>query len=151
MEGFSSKQKGDVAEYRVISELLKRGFNVLRPLGDRLPYDLAVEYEGKIIRLQVKMAWADRTGNFVVDIRRSQTNRRLFKHTKYAASDFEFLVAWIPEPEVFYIFPSDFACSFGGNISMVEGQRRQRPPRSAPYRNRWDLLHREKPSAEVAE
>jgi hypothetical protein len=140
MDGFSTKQKGDVAEYRVIAELLRRGLNVLRPLGDRLPYDLAIEQAGKLVRLQVKMAWRDATGNFVVDVRRSQTNRRVFKHTKYTETDFEFMVAWVPEPEAFYIFPASFACSFGSGISMVEGSRRQRPPRSAAYRNRWELL-----------
>lgn len=140
MDGFSTKQKGDIAEYKVIAELLRRGLNVLRPLGDRLPYDLAIEEAGKLVRLQVKMAWKDTRGYFVVDVRRSQTNRRIFKHTKYVETDFEFLVAWVPDPEVFYIFPAAFACSFGSGITMVEGPTRQRPPRSLTYRNRWDLL-----------
>jgi hypothetical protein len=140
MEGFSSKQKGDIAEYRVIAELLRRGLNVLRPLGDRLPYDLAVEKDGSLIRIQVKMAWNDPSGNYVIDIRRSQTNRRVFKHTKYETGDFEFLIAWLPDLDVFYIFPSDFACTFGSSIAMVEGVRRQRLPKSAGYRNKWDLL-----------
>jgi hypothetical protein len=140
MDGFNTKQKGDIAEYRVIAELLRRGLNVLKPLGDRLPYDLAIERDGKLLRVQVKMAWKDPTGNFVVDIRRSQTNRTVYKHTKYQEDDFDFLVAWIPDNEVFYIFPASFACSFGSSITMVEGPRRQRPPRSAPYRNRWDLF-----------
>lgn len=140
MSEFSSKQNGDIAEYRVIAELLRRGLNVLRPLGDRLPYDLAVEQNGSLIRIQVKMAWKDPSGNYVVDIRRSQTNRRVFKHTRYETNDFEFLIAWLPDLDVFYIFPAEFACSFASSISMVEGVRRQRPPRSASYRNGWDLL-----------
>lgn len=141
MDDFSTKQKGDVAEYRVIAELLRRGLNVLRPLGDRLPYDLAVERDGRLVRIQVKFAWPDARGNFVVDVRRSQTNRRVARHTKYAATDFEFLIAWIADFDVFYVFPADFACSFASSIAMIEGAAgRQRPPRSAAYRSRWDLI-----------
>jgi hypothetical protein len=141
MEGFSTKQKGDIAEYRIIIELLRRGFNVLRPLGDRLPYDLAVEFCGTLARIQVKMAWESTPGNYIIDIRRSQTNRKVAKYTKYEVTDFDFLVAWLSDLDLFYIFPSEFACSFGSTISMIEGTRRQRPPRSLAYRNKWDLLN----------
>lgn len=48
-----TKLKADIAESSVITELLKRGFNVLKPAGDRLPYDLAVDINGKLIRIQV--------------------------------------------------------------------------------------------------
>jgi hypothetical protein len=110
-------------------------------LGDRLPYDLAIERNGQLLRVQVKLAWFEqKSGNYRVDIRRSQTNRKVYKHTKYNTADFEYLIAWLENLDVFYIFPSDFACSFGSGISMVEGVRRQRPPKSAEYRNKWELL-----------
>jgi hypothetical protein len=141
MDDFSTKQKGDIAEYRVITELLKRGYNVLKPVGDRLPYDLAVDIDGRLVRIQVKWAWYDdKTDRYSVDTRRSQTNRAVYKITKYEEKDFEFLIAWVFDKDVFYIFPTKFAASFGGNISIVEGVKRQRPPRSAEYRSRWDLL-----------
>ena len=56
-----TKLKADIAESTVITELLKRGFNVLKPIGDRLPYDLAIDINGKLLRIQVKSAWFSRS------------------------------------------------------------------------------------------
>lgn len=39
----TTKKKGDVAEQAVILEGLKRGWGVLTPIGDRLPYDLVFD------------------------------------------------------------------------------------------------------------
>lgn len=145
MEGFSSKQKGDVAEYRVVSELLVRGFPVLKPLGDRMPYDLAVDRGGRIFRIQVKLAWYDAKNDaYHIKINRSQTNRKVYKYTRYTPADFDFLIAWLADLDVFYIFPAEFACAFGASISIVEGAKRQRAPRSTWFRNRWELLLGEK-------
>ena len=118
------------------------GLNVLRPVGDRLPYDVAIEREGKLVRIQVKSAWYhDHTSSWHVDTRRCQTNRRVYKQTKYLVEDFDLLIAWLPKEDVFYIFPSWLVGLYGGTITMVEGVVRQRPPKSLFYRNRWDLIH----------
>ncbi len=53
----STKLKGDIAEQAAILRLLELGWGVAKPLGDRLPYDLIVDINGKLIRLQVKSAW----------------------------------------------------------------------------------------------
>ena len=141
MNGFTTKQKGDVAEYRVITELLQRGFDVLTPCGDRLPYDLAIDLGEKIIRVQVKLAWFYvREDAYKIDVRRSQTNRRVCKKSKYSPDDFDFLIAWIADLDVFYVFPSEVACTYAGEITMVEGKKRQRPPAAAAYREAWDLI-----------
>jgi hypothetical protein len=141
MDGFSTKQKGDIAEYRVITHLLIQGANVLEPIGDRLPYDIAVDQGGRLVRIQVKSAWYHASSDaWRVEVRRSQTNRSVYKYTKYVATDFDFLVAWLPALDIFYIFPSSVACSFGSGITMVESSKRQRAPKSASYRGRWDLI-----------
>jgi PD-(D/E)XK endonuclease len=52
-----TKQKGDIAEQAAILEALKRGWGVLKPVGDRLPYDLVFDVAGKLVKVQVKSAW----------------------------------------------------------------------------------------------
>ena len=54
---YDTKLLADIAESAVIVELLRRGFKVLQPLGDRLPYDLGIDVNGKLLRIQVKSAW----------------------------------------------------------------------------------------------
>ena len=44
--------KGDIAEQTAILEALKRGWGVLKPVGDRLPYDLVFDVEGTLVKVQ---------------------------------------------------------------------------------------------------
>ncbi len=72
-----TKLKGDITEQATLVQALKRGWGVLKPVGDRLPYDLVFDVEGVLVKVQVKAAWLHQTsGNYVVDNRRTKTNRR---------------------------------------------------------------------------
>ncbi|MEM9162725.1 MAG: group I intron-associated PD-(D/E)XK endonuclease, partial [Cyanobacteria bacterium P01_F01_bin.4] len=53
----STKLKGDIAEQSAILHALKRGWGVLQPVGDRLPYDLVFDVDGEFCKIQVKAAW----------------------------------------------------------------------------------------------
>ena len=45
-----TKLKADIAESAVITELLKREFEVLKPYGDRLSYDLVATGKGWVYK-----------------------------------------------------------------------------------------------------
>ena len=138
---YDTKLRSDIAESAVIVELLKRGFRVLRPIGDRLPYDLAVDHGGKLIRLQVKSAWYEASKElYTVDVRRTKTNRRCMRRARYTHDDFDFAILHIPDREIFYVMPVSIFVIYRSGISLVEEPKRQRKPRSAAYRERWDLL-----------
>lgn len=134
-----TKLKADIAESAVITELLKRGFNVLRPVGDRLPYDLAIDSKGKLIRIQVKSAWFYR-GAYKVDVRMTRTNRREMKRRYYNQNDFDCAIIYIQDLHIFYIMPQTVFSSYKSEISLVETVKRQRKPKSAKYKEDWDLL-----------
>jgi hypothetical protein len=51
-----TKLKGDIAEQAAVLAALERGWGVLRPLGDRLPYDLVFDVAGCLVKVQVKAA-----------------------------------------------------------------------------------------------
>jgi hypothetical protein len=136
-----TKLKSDIAESAVLTELLKRGFSVLKPVGDRLPYDIALDSGGKLVRIQVKSAWFSKeAGCHIVDVRRTKTNRRHMLRKLYGAQDFDFAVIYLNDLDVFYVMPVSVFTSFGSTISLVETEKRQRKPKSAEYRNRWELL-----------
>lgn len=117
------------------------GFKVLRPVGDRLPYDLALDCDGKLVRIQVKSAWYCSDGQcYLVDVRRTKTNRRVMLRSRYTENDFDFAVLFLDDLNVFYVMPQSIFDSFGSNISIVEDDKRQRKPRSYEFRNRWDLI-----------
>ena len=139
-----TKLKGDIAEQAVVLYALKQGWGVLKPVGDRLPYDLALDISGSLITIQVKSAWFDtKRQNYVIDTRRTKTNRRVMIRENYEVKDFDFAVIFIDELDVFYVMPSDVFISYGSEIHLVETVKRQRKPRSGDYRNAWNLiLHR---------
>ncbi len=101
-----TKLKADIAESAVVTELLKKGFKVLKPVGDRLPYDVAVDVGGRLIRIQVKHAWYCQGSEcHIFDVRRTKTNRRQMIRDLYSPDDFDFAVLYIESPLNFYVMP----------------------------------------------
>ncbi|MGB8643964.1 MAG: group I intron-associated PD-(D/E)XK endonuclease [Anaerolineae bacterium] len=136
-----TKIKGDVAEQAAILHALERGWGVLKPIGDRLPYDLVFDVEGTLVKIQVKCAWFDQArSNYVVDNRRTKTNRRIMLRGTYSKSDFDFALVYIQDLNLFYIFPVDVFIGYASEIHMVEVDKRQRKPQSAEYREAWPLI-----------
>lgn len=137
----STKLKGDIAEQAAILKLLELGWNVLTPIGDRLPYDLVAEVHGTFVRIQVKSAWFNpHDSNYCIDVRRTKTNRRLMIRSIYAAHDFDFALVYLSDKNIFYVFPVAVFTSFGSTLSLVESSKRQRKPLSASYREAFDLI-----------
>jgi len=136
-----TKLKADIAESAVTTELLKRGFRVLQPIGDRLAYDLGVDHKDRLLRIQVKSAWFNAKNNcYVVDGRRTKTNRRRMLRKRYSAADFDFAIIYLADLQVFYVMPVAVFSGYGSTVTLVERDKRQRRPKSAEYRERWDLL-----------
>lgn len=137
----NTKLRGDIAEQAAVLQALKHGWEVLKPIGDRLPYDLVFDVEGTLVKVQVKAAWFyEKVGNYVVDNRRTKTNRRLMVRDPYGSSDFQFGLVYLAELNLFYVFPVDVFISYGSEIHIVEADKRQRRPRSAAYRDAWNLI-----------
>jgi hypothetical protein len=89
----------------------------------------------------VKAAWFDRSeGLYAVDARRTKTNRRVMLRARYKSEDFDFAILYLEDSRVFYVMPVAVFNSYSSTISLVETEKRQRKPRSAEYRERWDLL-----------
>jgi hypothetical protein len=142
-----TKLKGDIAEQAAVLQAMKFGFGVMRPIGDRLPYDLVFDVHGVLLKIQVKSAWLhEDSGNYVVDNRRTKTNRRQMLRELYKESDFDFALAYIQDCDIFYIFPVEVFVSYGSEIHLVEDNKRQRRPRSASFRDAWNLILEWKPS-----
>ncbi len=136
-----TKLKADIAESVIVTRLLLRGYNVLRPVGDRLAYDLAIDIKGRLIRIQVKHAWFDKRDNaYLVDVRRTKTNRRQMIRKKYTDEDFDFAIVYLSDQHSVYILPASVFNKFSSTISFIEEEKRQRVPESAQFKERWDLL-----------
>lgn len=89
----------------------------------------------------MKAAWFyDKVGNYVVDNRRTKTNRRRMIRGKYGLEDFQFALVYVEELDLFYVFPVEVFIGYRSGIHLVEADRRQRRPQSASYRDAWQLI-----------
>ena len=99
------------------------------------------DVDGLLLKIQVKSAWFDdKRGNYVVDTRRTKTNRRKMVRATYCALDFDFAVIYLDSLHLFYIIPVMDFIAYGSEIHIVEAEKRQRKPKSASFREAWNLL-----------
>lgn len=87
-----TKQKGDIAAGRAIAYFLSHGYEVCLPIGDKRNYDLIVEKDNVLKRVQVKYAgiYAQR-GKCQAALRVMGGNQSFFSSKKYPDDAFELL------------------------------------------------------------
>ena len=91
----TKKQKGDFAELKVACDLRRRGYLVLIPFGEEAPYDIVIDRDGRLERVQVK--YADRKGAASVEVRcYSQTviSGKVRSITPYTADSIDWLALY---------------------------------------------------------
>jgi hypothetical protein len=136
-----TKLVGDISEQTIILESLKRGYGVLKPIGDRLPYDLALDVKGRILKVQSKTAYfSELASRFVVNTTRSCTNRKVYLAKPYEDGDFDFCLAVVSGTSVVYVLPWNFFKQYARCILINEGEPGQRALDSEQFRNAWHLL-----------
>jgi len=90
----NSKQKGNIGIGLAISYFCGEGYTVSIPLNDSQDYDLVVDIDGCLNKVQVKYtAQKAPSGNFVVSLRSiSGTTKEAYKTVKDTDIDYLFIV-----------------------------------------------------------
>ena len=83
------KQVGDIGEAACLTRLLMLGYKVLIPFGEGHDFDLVYYDDGKFIRAQVKVAWADGPS-----ICFGSRKRGLAEYTDVAQAEIDRQAAW---------------------------------------------------------
>jgi len=98
---------GDIGETRVLAELIKRGYNVSIPFGHDAKYDLVVEVDGKLKKVQVKTT-ASKGGKMRVQCR---TISNIIKgkqiRVTYTKKDFDYMIVYDTVTDACYNVPMD--------------------------------------------
>lgn len=89
--------KGEVSRYLAIAHFTKLGWRTSVPITENSPYDLIVECDGKLNRVQVKTA---KRKPDILDIRLTSSNEKYKK--KYCSKDIDWLVGVDIENNKFY-------------------------------------------------
>lgn len=88
------KQKGDLAELKVATDLVAQGHRVLFPFGEDHSYDLAIDDGRTLQRVQVKHTRSDGRVLAAKCFTHSLTNGRVRETTKYTVAMIEWLAVW---------------------------------------------------------
>jgi PD-(D/E)XK endonuclease len=93
----NTKQRGDIAEQAAVLEALKRGWSVLRPIGDSLPYDLVFDVGGQLMYVYPVEVFI----SFGSEIHMVEADRRQRRPRSSAYRDAWHLIApWAPQEEI---------------------------------------------------
>lgn len=85
----NSKTIGDLAELKVACMFAEKGYFVSRPMTDNAPYDLIVDVDNNLKRVQVK-ARCERDGKISVELRTTMVNYV----RPYSQEDFDLLAVY---------------------------------------------------------
>lgn len=100
-----TKEKGDLAVAKAIADLTLKGYSILLPVSEHLPFDVLGYKDKKSVRFQVKYST-----NGEIRSETSWTDRK-GKHTKqYVEGDFDYFAMYLPQIDVI-VYPS---IHFGG-------------------------------------
>jgi hypothetical protein len=97
----ATKRKGNLAEIEVIRHAIQLGHRVSLPYGEDAPYDLVVERNGRLEKVQCKFVQSD--GRVIV-VRCRSTNGWATK--KYSPADVDWIATFDSTTQRCYFVPS---------------------------------------------
>ena len=99
-----TKDKGDIAVAGAISYFMFNGYEVCLPIGDKKPYDLVVEKDGALYRVQIKYAgFYTGVGKHKAALRTMGGNQSYYNAKKYEKNDFELLFVYVANGRKFLL------------------------------------------------
>ena len=99
-----NKQKGNIGEAKCLSKMVELNIPVCLPFGDNERYDMIIEHEGKLKKIQVKYSSTQESEGSIVFKTASSTNHTTNKHyTTYEKDIDAFLLYNALTDEVYYL------------------------------------------------
>ena len=94
MNNLTTQQKGITTEMFVAAYLLSLGYNVSQPMCQDSKYDLVVDIQGKMLRLQVKTARETENNSIVFNCRSTTKNSETHKSRKYSSDEIDYFATY---------------------------------------------------------
>lgn len=100
------KQKGDLAELKVACDLRRRGYGLAIPFGEESDYDLVIDREGTLERVQVKYVESDEKIVLVSCRSNSLTNGKVRRVKRYTNATIDWLAVYDRTTDACYYVPA---------------------------------------------
>jgi len=125
------KIRGEWVELRFMMRAIELGLHLNKPWGEVMPYDFAVEHEGRFVRVQVKSTMFKDRGGYSCTVRGS--------NGPYEGDPFEYLAAYVFQEDMWYIIPAELVVG-QGSIALYP---KLKGAKYGPYKEAWHLLRRQ--------
>jgi hypothetical protein len=124
----NAKKQGAIAEQMFATQAMRRGFGVSLPLGDYLPYDVILDNDGILFRIQVKSTTFKEYEAYHFKIGNGQKSKEL-----YSADDLDVFALNIFGSRDFFIIPHQ-------HIGMHKSVRCNINGKYGEYYNNWNVF-----------
>lgn len=95
-----TQRKGDIALARGIADFTEAEAEVSLPITESAPYDLIVDFNGQLHKVQVKY-WGNTKKS--LDLRRVFSNSKGYQTSRYQEGDYHWLYVYSPEKGSFLL------------------------------------------------
>ena len=95
----SFKERGEWAELRFMADAMRHGYKVLKPWGDSQPFDVALHFGRRIVRVQAKST-SFRVGTGYICQLKSGSGR------PYTLDTIDFFAAYVITQDTWYLIPA---------------------------------------------
>jgi len=129
----SCKQRGEWAELCFMARAAEMGLCVCKPYGDSAHFDVGIEQEGRLLRVQVKGTTYARDGSFTCNLTGPG-------HKGYRAGVVDYFAVYLVPIDVWYILPFE---ATGGTVSL-QFSPEERGHKYHRYLDAWHLLRKRK-------
>jgi prevent-host-death family protein len=103
----TSNRKGAIAEAAIALEAIKLGIPVLKPVAEHGRYDLGLEVDGRILRVQCKWGSFDETvGTIRVSLQCSRLSPKGYVRTYYSEDEIDLVAVYCGDLDRCYLLPS---------------------------------------------
>jgi hypothetical protein len=142
LEGFRNfKERGEWVELRFMAEAMRHGYNVLNPWGESAPFDVALYFGTRIVRVQVKSTSCRKSTGYFCRLRSGPQR-------PYTPQTIDFFAGYVIPQDAWYLIPAHAVLDGIRDGLMVCPVQRVKIGRYhyECYREAWPLL-RPKPEA----
>jgi len=114
----NTNRKGDIAELAVAKKFLELGYHVSIPFGDDTPYDLIVDMDGELKRVQVK--YLKPTKYDVLNFRLHSDSGKPYKETT------DLMAGYNPDNgQIYLINPNNFVAEKMVSLRLIKPKNNQ--------------------------
>ena len=146
--GFKTfSERGAWVEMMFMAAASFRGYRVLKPWGEVLPYDVAVEAKGGMLRVQVKSTSHKAGAGYLCDFHHCSRG----PGRRYRADEVDVFVGYVVPHKAWYILPAHKITGREGaaGITLCQFEGVRNTPKYEEYREAWQLLGKDR--SELAE